>query len=1169
MIGDLKRTGSTTQEVSRASEKLKREFNALGNKLQETSKLTLDSNGRWKDAEGNILNTQQASKRLEKSLSDVSDEQLKQIRVFRDAEGKLQDVRGRYISNSEAARRFAQGIEKTSREFAQADREARKFSNTLTRHRSELRNVALGAAAFTAGLGFVGKSFVQAAIRMEGYRNGLIALEGSAEAADTRLNSLRDIIQLPGVSYEGATQAAVRLKTIGFEAELADRSIAEFGNALALVGSTDLSGALLGLQQIISRGKVSQEEINQIVERSGLFANALQKAFGSIQSEQIQANLDAAGQSVHDFAERFISELEKLNRVDANSAANSIQNLQNSLFELRAGLGNVLLPTVTSVTQGLTSGINAFNEMDEGMKSAIVTTGAVVTGLGALTTVVASGGAALGAFNAYLTTTTGASGLAGFAKLIAPSGPVLIGLGAVTLALSPVVAAFLEYREELAKAREQERLFADALNKSAAALKDRSFDSAIRELQQYKNELEETIRIEYRRRGERGAGILGAEDIDLTETETIARSSFQSVERLLEVFNQLRSGTRLSIDQIREFDSVVARSLFAARQEGNDSVVSILESTAQHVRALYAEFETGGRRIQRGVTEPTRNFKLELVDLRAKLLDAEDAFRNIQDVSDLESVTQSYRGALEAVTQVRRDEIEAQIAVEGTALARLDNQKRAESEHAKTIGELAVQLRQLEVDYERDKTRITREEVKKRTELSESAAQQRIDATKREVEEHRRSHESVFAQIEQTLRDMENVGQRDRTAGIFNRLVGSGAAPRDAFEQAQNFVALTDGIENSMQRLETSIYVFSALFRREFTGALQSGVAVLNGFQQSLRETRLSDLAEDVRESDVLSRLEDGQAARDQRTADIFAAGAASFREQDRNDTDQALAFVASLQRQQAFDRGRLIADAGDLVGAVPLDVVDAVTDIVQVRRDANAELITLEQETAAEIQHIQESVTLTAENKAKAIERIERQSALQRIQIENAVSERQRASFQSVVTNFISGVGRMIAAEAQLALARRATNALSSLFGGGAAAGAGLLGGVALPLVGGLALAYGASQLIAPSSPSADVYESSQFGVSGDGANRNVQTSGLTRAGQESDSPVQQTSGLTRAGQKSDSPVQQTSGLSRAGQESDSPVLEANINVNVEASGTRLGQANERVKLKTERWGG
>lgn len=483
----------------------------------------------------------------------------------------------------------------------------------------------------------------------------------------------------------------------------------------------------------------------------------------------------------------------------------------------------------------------------------------------------------------------------------------------------------------------------------------------------------------------------------------------------------------------------------------------------------------------------------------------EDGFGNISDFSELEGAAQRLLRALESVSEVSREEISVQVAVEGAALMRLDNQERAESEHALRLQDIAVELRQLEVEFEQEKTRITRDEVEKRTELNERAVQDRIDNVKRETETHLQLTDVV-------------------TQGVLG----------ESFEQTQDFISLTDGVADSIQQLETSIYVFSALFRREFTGALQSGVAVLDGFQQSLRETRLSALAEDVRGSDVLSRLEEGRAARDQRTADRFAAGAEAFREQDRNDTDKALAFVSSLQRQQPFDRNRLVADAGNLVGAVPLDVVDAVTDIVEVRRDANAELVILEQETAAEIQIIQESVTLTAENKAKAIERIERDAALQRIRIENEVSQKQRASFESVVTNFISGVGQMIAAEAQLALARRATNAISGLFGGGAA-GAGLLGGVALPLVGGLTLAYGASQLIAPSSPSADVYESSQFGLAGDGANRNVQPSGLTRAEQETDSPV----------------------------------LEANINVNVEASGTRLGQANERVKLKTERWGG
>lgn len=68
------------------------------------------------------------------------------------------------------------------------------------------------------------------------------------------------------------------------------------------------------------------------------------------------------------------------------------------------------------------------------------------------------------------------------------------------------------------------------------------------------------------------------------------------------------------------------------------------------------------------------------------------------------------------------------------------------------------------------------------------------------------------------------------------------------------------------------------------------------------------------------------------------------------------------------------------------------------------------------------------------------------------------------------------IAAEAQFALARRATNPLSSVFGGITAAaavgGAGLFGSMLLPLLGRLGLAYSAPQLISRSSPSVEVYQ-------------------------------------------------------------------------------------------------
>ena len=211
---------------------------------------------------------------------------------------------------------------------------------------------------------------VRAAIRVEGFTNAFTALTGSASVAGQEIAALQKLSQLPGVSFEQAVGGAVRLHTVGVEGQRAHAVIREFGNALALVGETDLSGALLGLTQILSRGKVAQEEINQIVERSGLIAAALKDAFGSVLAEDIQANLDETGKSVQDFADILVNSLSKQARVSADSAANSIQNLKNSFFLLQAEVGKKFLPVVSSAAVGLSGFFDKLTNLISGTNEA-------------------------------------------------------------------------------------------------------------------------------------------------------------------------------------------------------------------------------------------------------------------------------------------------------------------------------------------------------------------------------------------------------------------------------------------------------------------------------------------------------------------------------------------------------------------------------------------------------------------------------------------------------------------------------------------------------------------------------------------------------------------------------------------------------------------------------
>ena len=626
-------------------------------------------------------------------------------------------------------------------------------------------------------------------------------------------------------------------------------------------------------------------------------------------------------------------------------------------------------------------------------------------------------------------------------------------------------------------------------------------------------------------------------------TEQVSRSAKGFENRIGDMRSQLRNVT-LGTGAWTTAIGVVGKSFAPAaiEVEGITNGLTALERSAEAAETQLSSLQEVMRQPGVGYQDAVKTAgQLKAVNVEADLAD--------RTISEFEN-------SLALVgNQVNLEQIGKQIEAEGLALSQLPHSESAESEHAKRIVELTAHYRQVEIDFERQKTRIHHEEVQKRTQYEEAAAQLRIDYENRVAAARLKAHNAFYGEngvlnrtlqeiAEQQVFDFKDIAaqnKRTRTTTVFEGLSVSSDEPHETLDRAQDFIALTDGVRESVQQLENGARVFSAVFKREFNETLLSGAKAYSEFVKSLR--REASPAELLAESGI-DQLELGQAGRDRQFEDELRKAAETYQESENRWIHQEQTYTKRHSGQHPFSLDRLSENTGNLVASVPLDVIDAVTNSVRVRQDGNAEILRLEQETAAEIRSIQESVTLSAEEKAREIERIERQSAVKRIQIENQVSERQRASFQSVVTDFLSGIAQMIAAEAQLALARRATSAISGLFSGGGAAaaagGVGLLSGVILPLLGGLGIAFGASQLMSRSSPSADVYQRSHYGgaVSGSGGDK---------------SPT----------------VQPSRGQTRVSQEDGTRTLEANLNITVEASGTRLGQANERVQLKTARWGG
>ncbi|HCN77346.1 MAG TPA: hypothetical protein DIT13_09165, partial [Verrucomicrobiales bacterium] len=100
--------------------------------------------------------------------------------------------------------------------------------------------VMRGAAALgvTLGTARIASGIFDSVVAMESLEKMLRTTEGSAEAATQRMAELREVARLPGVGFEQAVRADVRLRSIGLTADDSKNAIIEFGNALALVGGT-------------------------------------------------------------------------------------------------------------------------------------------------------------------------------------------------------------------------------------------------------------------------------------------------------------------------------------------------------------------------------------------------------------------------------------------------------------------------------------------------------------------------------------------------------------------------------------------------------------------------------------------------------------------------------------------------------------------------------------------------------------------------------------------------------------------------------------------------------------------------------------------------------------------------------------------------------------------
>lgn len=205
------------------------------------------------------------------------------------------------------------------------------------------RKMSIGV---TAPIVALGAKSVDSLAKIDKLKKGLEGMLGSAELASKEFERLRDLAREPGLSLDSVVEGSIKLQAIGFSANKAAAAIKIFGNAVALVGGTgeDLAGVNLAISQIVSKGKVQAEEINQIAERLPQVRKAMQDAFGTADTEVLQK----MGLSAEEFVDKITLELSKLPEAQM-SVRDSLQNMRDDITVMFASLGEILAPVITKV----------------------------------------------------------------------------------------------------------------------------------------------------------------------------------------------------------------------------------------------------------------------------------------------------------------------------------------------------------------------------------------------------------------------------------------------------------------------------------------------------------------------------------------------------------------------------------------------------------------------------------------------------------------------------------------------------------------------------------------------------------------------------------------------------------------------------------------------------
>ena len=272
-----------------------------------------------------------------------------------------------------AVRTAFTAIDRISPAFKNMESSASSFQKTASR--------AFMAIGTLAG-GYLVNSFIEAASQAERLNTGFKSVFGGDAA--TQMQFVREETKRLGLELTSSADAYKSIAASAKGTAISNKDVqetflgvSEAAAALQLTGEQS-QGALLAISQIISKGKVSMEELRgQLGERIPGAMQIAARSMGVTTAEL--EKLVASGIPAEKFIPRFAAQMRKEFGPAAMDAANSFNasrnRFNNMTFDFKVGIGSVILPMLNDLMTAFTPALNLmvdfFKENQKGISEVI------------------------------------------------------------------------------------------------------------------------------------------------------------------------------------------------------------------------------------------------------------------------------------------------------------------------------------------------------------------------------------------------------------------------------------------------------------------------------------------------------------------------------------------------------------------------------------------------------------------------------------------------------------------------------------------------------------------------------------------------------------------------------------------------------------------------------